>query len=377
MTLLGPHIELPPVPLPVAGPVWWLRRPRTRPPLRRIWPAFVSIPVSLMVAGVITFAAALLWVLLSGGLTGPSPQDSFVTMLGTVAGVVIIVGGTQLGFGGTAMVAGAASREGFRRRLGLRRIKARWWTVLLFLTPAAIPLGMMVIIAPLAQSSGTNPFAQPLGDDPSAIEMLGRLMTVGDTWWQAVIVVAMLSLLPGIMEELLFRGYVLHGLLRRIPPVGAIFITAVLFTLVHLNPLQMIVLLPLSVYLGFVTWRCGSVIPAMLIHTLNNLAIVGTIRVTSGMSLWDSDVATGFCMLIGLALLLLGGAGAIGAIVMLIMMGRDAKPVRPIAFPGSAPFDPFPRRRRASGVRYLSDRRLPPAIPEAPLPPGAPPWPGT
>jgi membrane protease YdiL (CAAX protease family) len=89
---------------------------------------------------------------------------------------------------------------------------------------------------------------------------------------QAPLVVTLLviAMLPAIAEELVFRGVLLRGLATRLRPVLAIPISAAVFALYHLQPGQMVTTFMLGLALGFLTLRARSVVPAMIVHLINN-----------------------------------------------------------------------------------------------------------
>jgi membrane protease YdiL (CAAX protease family) len=80
-----------------------------------------------------------------------------------------------------------------------------------------------------------------------------------------------ISLGPGITEELAFRGFILRGLSARFGALGAVTLTAFLFALLHLDPLHILLAFPVGLYLGYIVVRLGSLYPAILAHTFNNL----------------------------------------------------------------------------------------------------------
>ncbi len=71
-------------------------------------------------------------------------------------------------------------------------------------------------------------------------------------------------------EETLFRGVFLHGFLRNHPPVLAVFLTAFLFALLHLNPWQFCGAFVLGLYLGHLYVRTRSLSVCILGHALQN-----------------------------------------------------------------------------------------------------------
>jgi len=69
-----------------------------------------------------------------------------------------------------------------------------------------------------------------------------------------------------ILEELIFRGVMLDGLLKRYKPLTAILVSSALFGLVHLNPWQFVSGFVLGCFMGWVYFRSHSVGATMLIH---------------------------------------------------------------------------------------------------------------
>lgn len=84
-------------------------------------------------------------------------------------------------------------------------------------------------------------------------------------WWQALIVFAFL---PAVCHELTFRGFILTGLQRRFRPRTAVFITSFLFCVMQMNVFQFVPTFILGLVLGYLTTRCGSILPAMLFQVL-------------------------------------------------------------------------------------------------------------
>lgn len=73
-------------------------------------------------------------------------------------------------------------------------------------------------------------------------------------------------------EELLCRGVLLRGLLRRHSAWTAATVTALVFMAFHMNPYQGIVALPLGFAFAWLALRTGSVLPGMLGHATVNSA---------------------------------------------------------------------------------------------------------
>lgn len=78
-----------------------------------------------------------------------------------------------------------------------------------------------------------------------------------------------------LMEELLFRGAMQGYLLRKWKnQIWAIVLPALLFGIVHGNPMQIPFAFVTGLILGWVFYRTGSLLPGMLMHFVNNASSV-------------------------------------------------------------------------------------------------------
>ena len=80
-----------------------------------------------------------------------------------------------------------------------------------------------------------------------------------------------ISIIPPLVEEFAFRGIIL-GSLRQYGDGFAILVSSVLFGLMHENFGQTSFTFILGLILGFLTVRLNSILPAMIIHFLNNFS---------------------------------------------------------------------------------------------------------
>ena len=80
-----------------------------------------------------------------------------------------------------------------------------------------------------------------------------------------------IGLLAPLSEEMVFRGAVLKSLLqwKQNPWVG-IVISAILFALIHMNPVQMPHAFLVGLLLGWMYYRTDSIIPGVVYHWVNN-----------------------------------------------------------------------------------------------------------
>ncbi|WP_321478653.1 type II CAAX endopeptidase family protein [uncultured Bacteroides sp.] len=79
-----------------------------------------------------------------------------------------------------------------------------------------------------------------------------------------------IALLGPILEELLFRGAVTKILLQKYTPTKAIFLSALIFGIFHLNPAQIVGAGLMGVILAWIYYKTASLIPCILMHVINN-----------------------------------------------------------------------------------------------------------
>lgn len=102
-------------------------------------------------------------------------------------------------------------------------------------------------------------------------------MILGSPWGYLAI-----GLLAPLSEEVVFRGAILRALLgwagrsnatAEVPPRQAwlmIALSALLFSVAHMNPAQMLHAFVIGLLLGWMYWRTGSILPGLAFHWANN-----------------------------------------------------------------------------------------------------------
>ena len=84
------------------------------------------------------------------------------------------------------------------------------------------------------------------------------------------------GVLTPIAEELFFRGALMGWMmLRRFPRWAVILLPALLFAVMHLNPVGMLPIFFLALLLGYLRWATGSLWPSVGLHICNNLLVLG------------------------------------------------------------------------------------------------------
>lgn len=97
----------------------------------------------------------------------------------------------------------------------------------------------------------------------------GVSMPATDKVWVYFLALLIMAVMPAFGEEILMRGFVLHGMSTRGVWFG-ILITSALFSLMHANPVQTVHQFGLGVVLAIVVASTGSIWGAVLIHFFNN-----------------------------------------------------------------------------------------------------------
>lgn len=113
-------------------------------------------------------------------------------------------------------------------------------------------------------------------------EKLGYELTQGETpepdsIFSCVTLFIAVSIVPAICEEFAMRCCSL-GVLRKYGTGFAVFTVSVVFGLLHGNVIQFVFAFLIGLILGYVTVRTESIVPAILIHALNNaISAIGDI----------------------------------------------------------------------------------------------------
>ncbi len=77
------------------------------------------------------------------------------------------------------------------------------------------------------------------------------------------------GVMPGITEELVFRGFILHGF-KKLGTKKAIFFSSLLFALMHMHPARFVFTFVLGILFAMLTIRTGTIWYAVMIHFLVN-----------------------------------------------------------------------------------------------------------
>lgn len=171
--------------------------------------------------------------------------------------------GQVLGLAVPALVAGRLHSTEVLGYLRLRRVDGR----LLVLALVGV-LGLQPLTQWLAELNRHLPLPESVRLlEQSQLELIRSVLE--SDMGLAFNLVA-LAVVPGLCEEVLFRGYAQRQFERATGAAGGILLSGGLFGLYHLRPSQVIPLIVLGLYMAYLVWRTGSLIPAVLVHMAHN-----------------------------------------------------------------------------------------------------------
>jgi uncharacterized protein len=307
MTAIIP--EPPPLPSPAFAPPATPSRPR-------VWPVF-AVSLGAIIAGVAAASLALgiaAVVMVAGGTEPMDLEDAIGAFVETPEGILVAAIPSQAAFLLVVLTAASLSRQGMRARLGLGRGRIPVWGIPVLIVGAlAVTFAWNVLL--------TLIFGDITGDLKEFTDTLGSASGVG-----AVAILLSLSIVPGIVEELLFRGYAQRRLVERWGPAVAIAISTVLFAAAHVDPRHAAGVLALGAWLGVISWRAGAVWPCMACHFANNLVGIGMMQLAGAEGVETQTTDTEMPWAWAIPIMAVGAAGVAGSIVLLVRAGRRPAP---------------------------------------------------
>lgn len=192
---------------------------------------------------------AMMWVaLVIGGVWLGEDSDIRLQLLINLGGIFLL--------GSLLMV--RAYRLDPRQVFALRPVRPVVWLAVL----AGAPAGTLTAVGVFRLANLVLPVPEKM------MKAFGEaLLPEGLPLWQVLV---LLSIAPGIIEELAFRGTLLHGLRRRFSPPVLALVVGVVFGLFHVALFRIVPTAFLGIALAAVTMLTGSIFPAMVWHALNN-----------------------------------------------------------------------------------------------------------
>lgn len=226
--------------------------------------------VSVGALGLSVFTAAVMAVLIAFGLTyfgyvevaANATLDEKLEAVSRVRSVSIAAGvlGTSATLFFMALWTSLRPGPGFSRRMRLR-------------SPSMIHL-VLVTLGMLALTQALSGIIYLLQLDKTG--NLAEFNAVFQSWdtQKRLLMLPVLALCPGIAEELFFRGYAFSRVEHSHGWIIAAGLSALLFGLIHLDPIHSVAATIMGLYLAFAVRVTGSIWTTIFAHIVNNTAAV-------------------------------------------------------------------------------------------------------
>ena len=295
-------------PLPAMGP---LPEPQPLPSqLQRSWTTLaipaVSLACFLFTSGLMLLVAVAV---VHGRIDRELIRDpaSYRAVSESRIGLFLVVVIPQFAMLVPPVVAAGLSPVPTLRRLGL--VRGHWplwgWAAAALATPLVGLISSVVVGKFMTESEN--------------LQMMTEIFRGHGETGFLVPLALMIGLTPAICEELLFRGYVQTRLTRTAGPAVGVLLASALFALFHLDPVHIVAVFPLGLYLGFVTWRSGSLLPAMMGHFVNNaISVIAVVLAPQG----ETDVLDLPIAMVSLSIIGTGIISVLAVIAVSFAYGR-------------------------------------------------------
>lgn len=116
-----------------------------------------------------------------------------------------------------------------------------------------------------------------------------------DSFLGAILLFVAVVILAPLGEEIVFRGFLQQTLEKHWKDITrAILFTALIFSLIHMNPYWFVQIYFLGVILGFLAWKTKSIIAPLILHSLNNsmaLLLSSLELQQNNLYIWNGHVA--------------------------------------------------------------------------------------
>ena len=151
--------------------------------------------------------------------------------------------------------------------------------------PSDLPLAAGLSVGLWAPLLAADSLRARLFGDPEVFRTFQDLIEPG--WGGYAAVVGILAVLPGLMEELAFRGILQPLLTEAWGGAAGIVAASAAFAAFHRNLEQLVVQFLLGLALGWLRRRTGSLWPCILVHALHNALSVWAMARLPG---WEGPV---------------------------------------------------------------------------------------
>jgi membrane protease YdiL (CAAX protease family) len=114
---------------------------------------------------------------------------------------------------------------------------------------------------------------------------------IAQNWLDWILAILAVVVLPSIFEEMVLRGFVQNTVEQYHKVLPAIAITAAIFAAMHGLLSQIVQIFLLGVFLGWLAWKSESIIPAAIVHAINNLLslLLANMKTAPSWLIWQGN----------------------------------------------------------------------------------------
>jgi uncharacterized protein len=184
-------------------------------------------------------------------LIGRRPSGATLVMVGTLVPWVALLGWPLY----ASWRKGRGPVADYGLTLDRATVRAGLGAGVLAVVLASIAAVLTMVIGGSEITSAAGEIAKRIAQEPAALILLILVAVIG----------------APIVEEIAFRGLLFGALIKRgVPPWLTVFLTALAFSLYHLEPERIPLLLVTGIILGEVRRRTGRTSAAIIAHMVNN-----------------------------------------------------------------------------------------------------------
>ncbi len=171
------------------------------------------------------------------------------------------------------------------------------WPLLLLLVAVAV-IGLAIAISPIVEWNASLEFPEWMGafaawarESESTAEAIIKTITSNLTPITFIFTFLVVAVVPGLGEELVFRGLIQTELVRALKnPHVAIWISSAIFSAIHLQFYGFFPRLLLGAFMGYLYYWSGNLWIAVIAHFVNNgLQVIGLYTNQLGLTSFDVE----------------------------------------------------------------------------------------
>lgn len=147
------------------------------------------------------------------------------------------------------------------------------------------------------------------------VELFSKIFENDYGIWGAVIRIVIIA---PVVEELIFRGIIMHGLMRNYSGFTAVSVSALMFALFHLNPWQFTATFILGILLGILMLRTRNIYLCIIGHAINNGLVLLSIHY------WGEIQKTGFVQSGKTSQLIISTLVIVATLFLIILLSRPS-----------------------------------------------------